>query len=305
MRGAALVLGVLVLLSGCADRAETPLSVAGLSEDQGAIEGAVVDEEILGIPGVNVTVIGTSIQTTTDDNGSFAIGGLEPILHRLRFEALGYHAKEMEVQVFAGDANRVSIVLLAKPSDFPYAEVVIKRGFWYCGIQYVAAGFYCAVNVAGAPTLNVVLFNVTLAEGWNETVVEHVWDRNSGITTSGRGYGYIRTLNVTDQKTYELKETIRGESPLYARVYPGYVGHQSYQTQVLGRDFRIAEGVRGLSYAGYPWGLLGPELAAVYPEQPGAPNQGVGATLQTPFDLFLAQFYHRASPADYSSIPDR
>lgn len=300
----AVVVAVVVTMAGCLGGSQDATGPDALDAAAvGSIEGSVVSEEIVGIPGVNVSIPGRNVNTTTDEAGQFSFHGLEPTAYTLRFMRLGFNERTMEVQVFAGDTNRVSVVLLANPSDFPYSEVVIKRGFWYCGFQYVVAGLYCASNPTIPTPLNVNQFNLTIAPGWNETVLEQRWDRNAGLTTSGRAYSYIRTLNKTDNETYNLMETIRGESPLYAKLYPGYVGHKSY-TAVLGANYTIPRAIGGLAYAAYPWGVLGAELAGIYPEQPGVPNQGLGATLQTPFDVYFAQFYYRPSPDGYSSIPD-
>lgn len=313
----AIVAGILVLafLAGCVDGSATKAtgkSPAGPGFDAttGAIEGWIVSEELLPIPGANVSVVGTARFNLTDAAGRFFIGGLSPGEYEVNVTAIGYHGRSFRAIVFEESVNPVpTFVLQSKPSDFPYYEVIIKKGFWYCGLQYFAAGLYCATltiaNQTG-PVLNVNIFLVNFASGWNETVFEQVWNRNAGVTTSGRAYTYIATWNQTT-KTWDgpPRETVKGASPLVARFYPGFQGYQWLNTVgVRPKPLPFPPNVERVQYSAFLLGLLTNETQGVYPEQPGAPNQGMGATFQTPFQIYSAQFYYARGPEHYTSLPD-
>jgi outer membrane receptor protein involved in Fe transport len=67
------------------------LSSSLLAQSSGRIEGVVRDratkEPLLG---ANVIIVGTTIGTTTDENGKYVLGGLDPGTYSLRFQLVGY-----------------------------------------------------------------------------------------------------------------------------------------------------------------------------------------------------------------------
>ena len=66
-------------------------STSLLAQSPGRIEGIVRDratkEPLLG---ANVIIVGTTIGTTTDENGKYVLGGLDPGTYSLRFQLVGY-----------------------------------------------------------------------------------------------------------------------------------------------------------------------------------------------------------------------
>lgn len=83
------------------------------------ISGTVKDTEGNSLPGVIVTVKGTSIKTATTDDGKFAIQGAST-QSTLVFTYIGYDAKE----VMVGNATSISVVLKSKNQDLDDVVVV-------------------------------------------------------------------------------------------------------------------------------------------------------------------------------------
>ena len=85
---------------------------AGLSQT-GSIEGVVTDrnsKEVL--PGVTVTIDGTTTGTSADTDGHFLIPKLKPGRYRLKISYIGYNPEIIEdVKVDAGESTKLPIVL--------------------------------------------------------------------------------------------------------------------------------------------------------------------------------------------------
>lgn len=68
--------------------------------------GSVVDASSYeGITGAEVTVVGTEISTTTDENGVFTIENLEEGTITVKVETEGYATAEKEVEITGGEAS--------------------------------------------------------------------------------------------------------------------------------------------------------------------------------------------------------
>ena len=82
----------------------------------GNITGKVKDTTGLGLPGVTVQVVGTTIGTITDVNGSFMISATKGVL---RFSCIGYTTQEITI----GDKTTIEVVLIDEVTKLN--EVVI------------------------------------------------------------------------------------------------------------------------------------------------------------------------------------
>lgn len=89
----------------------------------GTIAGTVVDEAGEPLPGTNVVVTGTDRGTSTDAQGRFVLGDLQPQVYTLRATFVGYLAQDREVSVAAGDTTRVEFAL--RPDVAQMEEMVV------------------------------------------------------------------------------------------------------------------------------------------------------------------------------------
>ncbi|RYY35133.1 MAG: TonB-dependent receptor [Sphingobacteriaceae bacterium] len=94
-----LLLFVMLLVSGAAF-AQT-----------GSIGGTVTDNKNVTLPGVSVTVDGTTIGTATDINGVFKLNGISAGSHTITAKYLGYSTASRTVTVTAGQATNITVVL--------------------------------------------------------------------------------------------------------------------------------------------------------------------------------------------------
>lgn len=90
----------------------------------GAIEG-LVEAPVLEAPlaGATVTIVGTQISTTTDDEGRYRVEGIAPGLVRVRVELAGFEPLERTVVVKAGETATLQVPLAT--SDAPISNETI------------------------------------------------------------------------------------------------------------------------------------------------------------------------------------
>ena len=131
MRGpTVMLLLALSALAGCAeqDPKQDELTLAdgttidlgeGTSKTLGAIAGVVVDEAIRPVAGAELAT-SDGRNATSDDNGVFRLGNLEPGLYMLDVQADGFLAAHTSVEVVADETATLKVQLLRDVSPQPY-----------------------------------------------------------------------------------------------------------------------------------------------------------------------------------------
>ncbi|HMC00350.1 MAG TPA: carboxypeptidase-like regulatory domain-containing protein [Flavobacteriaceae bacterium] len=93
------------------------LLISGLcfSQGNGAIAGMVLDGELNNTPLTlaSVSLEGTSLTSTSDENGYFYFENLESGSYTLVFSFVGYKSKKLEVQVTQNKQTKVATSLIA------------------------------------------------------------------------------------------------------------------------------------------------------------------------------------------------
>jgi len=93
------------------------LLISGLcfSQGNGAIAGMVLDGELNNTPLTlaSVSLEGTSLTSTSDENGYFYFENLESGTYTLVFSFVGYKSKKLEVQVTQNKQTKVATSLIA------------------------------------------------------------------------------------------------------------------------------------------------------------------------------------------------
>ena len=93
----------------------------------GSIAGRVVDEAGLGLPGVNVIVVETSLGSTTDTDGRYTITGVPEGVHDVRASFIGYVPQVIEgVEVSTDETATVDFTLGV---DVEQMEEVVVVGY--------------------------------------------------------------------------------------------------------------------------------------------------------------------------------
>ncbi|MBI2947845.1 MAG: TonB-dependent receptor [Verrucomicrobia bacterium] len=97
--------------------------------DSGSITGTVIESwEGKPLPGVTVTIRGTTLATTTDPQGRFQVNQVQPGEHTLRFSKSGYAAATVtEVRVLAGQQSKVDGVLRPEFYEMEEYEVTAEE----------------------------------------------------------------------------------------------------------------------------------------------------------------------------------
>ncbi|MDO5972534.1 carboxypeptidase-like regulatory domain-containing protein [Flavivirga aquimarina] len=90
------------------------------SQNTGLITGKLMDKEFDNNPLVfaNVSIKGTSIESTTDQTGSFVIENLEDGDYTLVCRFVGYETKELKVKVVSGESEYIKTSLGASTVSF-------------------------------------------------------------------------------------------------------------------------------------------------------------------------------------------
>ncbi len=95
-------------------------STGALAEESGALQGVIKDAaDNSVIPGANVRIVGSEIETATDDQGSFSLRGLSSGLYMVQVRHLSYQTLTIsEIEVVSGKLTELEITLE------PMAEVM-------------------------------------------------------------------------------------------------------------------------------------------------------------------------------------
>jgi hypothetical protein len=100
------------------------------AQNTGAITGMVLDGEMDNAPLIlaNISVEGTSITSTSDENGYFYFENIENGIHTLLFDFVGYETKEIQIQVVSNKETIVDASLIASSVSLNDLASLIGNG---------------------------------------------------------------------------------------------------------------------------------------------------------------------------------
>ena len=272
-------MGLLVaaVLSGCAQPnspASSPQDVPDVfnevevTDTTGAIRGIVVNEAIVPIQDVLVTLSGGA-NATSDADGAFIFSGLEPGDYFLTASKLGYFDVQGSAVVVAGDKDPpiTKLTMLADVANQPFTELLQWTGFFGCGTGTNAGGGIgfnpCAVDATACQFADVCLLNTanthTFAFGAAGRIPDFAQAEMSWEGT--QPLGNALNLGWHDSGTSDFKST-SGESPL---ILP------TNRTEILEAHEEDIESL----------------LVRVFP----GTGQELTVTLQQRFDVYVTYFY--------------
>jgi hypothetical protein len=210
---AALMLSTL-LLAGCsggdpktaADDADDfkDLGVAPTATT-GVILGVVVDASISPIEGAKVQAngAGAAVEATSDAEGRFAFGDLQPGTYLLKITHLLYTPAQTSTEVVAGEADpavtRIQLERLF--TQDPYSETLKFEGFIACGfnagtVAPCVTDFTQLAPPCGggcAPELRTIMgdqrdYLTSIGPGWQTLVIEMTWKPSAQATSPAMGF---------------------------------------------------------------------------------------------------------------------
>ena len=99
------------------------LSAISYSQNTVSVIGNITDNEIINEPLLyaNVSIKGTSIEATTDENGLFVFDNLKEGTYTLVCSFIGYETKELNVEVKSDKTAAVNLAL--NPTSFSFDEI--------------------------------------------------------------------------------------------------------------------------------------------------------------------------------------
>lgn len=91
-----------------------------------SIKGRIVDQQNSPIPGVNITLLNTTIGTAADLNGNYDIKNLNPGIYAIEFSAIGFE-RQRRNRVVVSNSN-VTLNIILKPQVIKTDEVIVTAG---------------------------------------------------------------------------------------------------------------------------------------------------------------------------------
>ncbi len=206
-RGKAAIIMLLaagVALAGCSEAVEVTITTGG-------IRAVVVDEAIRPIEGASVEVMSTDKKTTTADDGTFAVSGLDAGTYIVKVSHPLYGTTQQVADVVAGEAEpkALKFQLIRTILEEPYLETLSFDGFIVCSQDFNAllfseecgegVGMPCESPVSGCERVggqgqNNVQFDFFVSsDAPKSMVVELAWDPTIGAATTGALWTTVST----------------------------------------------------------------------------------------------------------------
>lgn len=85
----------------------------------GTIEGTIVDDGNLTLPGAGVSLLGTQLYATSGKHGEFRFADLKPDVYGLRVQAPAFQVYEGKVTVQSGKVSKVTVTMVPNDSRGP------------------------------------------------------------------------------------------------------------------------------------------------------------------------------------------
>ncbi len=222
------VLMASVALAGCADSSsaqvdetEQKFEEKGLeaTADTGVIRGVVVDAQINPIADVTVRLLGTELETTSDAEGLFGFGDLEPGFYNIEASKTGYTTSKIQEVVEAGVDKPpiVRIVISIDEGSIPYIEPLTFNGHLTCGVAIFATSVGCTTFAIVAQQIgDQSIFQQKFSTQPDHVQGELVWDNTQllagrfiwEITPGGNSHIGYRETEHSPALAYLDNETI-------------------------------------------------------------------------------------------------
>lgn len=175
-------------------------------DDTGAIQGSVINEENLPVPGALIGIVELKAETVSDAQGQFTLSNIPPGTHNVLASALGYAPAARRVDVVQGAVAQVQFSLAPVEVAAAYHKLQPKAGNIQCtvraypGVPTTGAGglppWVTGVAACGVANLSVVvplppdkfLLTWDIPNHANEMLLEMEW---KSTQATGRGLDVV------------------------------------------------------------------------------------------------------------------
>ncbi|MCA1819084.1 MAG: carboxypeptidase-like regulatory domain-containing protein [Halobacteriales archaeon] len=302
----ALLLCSSLFLAGCTSKAATEETTlegvdVAATATTGVVRGIVVDTAVRPLAGVHLALrvsAERTLHTNSTATGGFGFQGLEAGTYFIKASKQGYREVQVSAEVRAGDSNPplVRVGMEINPSDRPFVESYVFKGFMDCSVTAVAIGAaLCAIPnifVDNATNDNTqVHYQPQRVPTWAQS--EMVWD-----STQSLGESLSLMYSWDCGETLLCDHQVRGGSPLLLtanRTVIDTIGIGN-STDVYIRVFNTYNDATAP-----PPGTCTPDVPGV--SGPRCPR-GVGATVEQDFTIYTHLFYGFAPPEGYRFSAD-
>lgn len=270
-----------VALAGCTDGgAETPQGDPALddldlqaSDSTGIIRGIVIDASITPVVGATVTIQGSGASTTTNENGAFGFGDLEPGTYFLDAEKPGFASVQTSTEVVAGidQPPVLKILMEAVPGTAPFVQDIYLRGYLTCGAAVFATSVGCTTFGPVADAIgdqSIFSVDFDLLPRWVQG--ELVWD-----ATQPAAGAFIW-------------EIVRSEEPQTPQPHIGYRETKVSPALAYLNETVVAEHGEWILDKGVDFRFFG----GPHPLCEGIYGFGCGLTLEQEVEIFIHNFYN-------------
>lgn len=287
---------LIVSLAGCAD--EAPAAVEGeefkdldlkADDDTGVIRGVVVDPAVVPVEGATV-VLDDGRTATTTAAGAFGFSDVEPGIHQLVVDKVGFVATQTTVDVRAGidQPPVVKVLLEHDAAELPYVQAFQFSGYIECSATSPAYRVaVCSIPNIVQPGLTddnfLALYDIQQDPQWVQA--EMVWE-----STQALGDHMLLVVEVSPARETTVREG-NGTSPLVVTGYREDIERAGMdKSGVMEQrvfNFQKPETTPPVPVCGVPDPINGGSYCA----------RGVGVTVSQEFEIFSHVAY-RFQPAD-------
>lgn len=270
------------------------------TETTGGIRGVVVDGAIVPIAGASVSVIGTEMAATSDENGAFVFSGLDPGTYFVQATHPLYDTQQASTDVVAGveEPKSLKIQLNRVINTEPYVAIAQFQGYISCsanivialseecgegvGIPGSVAGNEIPVvggqRVGGNPSNKAQIdFNVD-SHLVRSLVVETVWEPSLTVGGGGTQSGGFNMGIYIDWSCLPVCNAAGGTVDRKNSVSPMY----------LRNDEKLVE--------------LAPDETTAFSTFTWAASDETGVLLEQAFEVFVTSSYALPLPEEWSFV---
>lgn len=255
-----------------------------------AIAGRVIDQELVPLADVTVTVAQTDLLTSTAADGSFRLGPIEPGTHAVVAEKPGYQSATVEVQVTGEGAPPILLSLTAVATDVPFRQTEVHVTFVNCWISSPVGNVPCTKLVDYAASTNIssgekFAFPFTIKNaGLNDLLVEHSWRSQS---TARDMTFFIKTPPNQPLTALVVKYfQVWGGAPLRGWVKADVKNGPNWEVFNAEPNKVVYEGTLASHYT-------------------NSTVPSVAVYLNHRVESWFTFFYNREGPRDFTALPDR
>lgn len=302
-----ILVGLAFVLAGCADAEPAAPASTLVTQDpdaaMGTLRGLVVDDTLIPVSGVNVTLVELARMTRTTIDGSFLFEHVPAGEHTVVVESPGIASASKEVAVADGETTYIEVSVEHVKTEVGYFVTKIGRGILACGATY-RQGFTTAIgpflgggcNVINATGLDVSTYFTWLSDdlsAWRGGAAETEWS-----STQAFGNGLVQDWAVIGCANNRNATFGRDTGPSPLRNLLGSF-ELDYRIQDLpnsscnGHESCNEDGCHMINRI-FSWPSTQPEEAAI----------DVGITLQQTFTTYISEFFRQEPPQDFTALLD-